>query len=269
MERALPSAFSPARNTGFMASNAVMDKRLLWQAAAAKNTNASGFGFDDHSGWNLTARLVGVPLYEDGGEKVVHLGFGYSHQFRDDFMLRYRQRPEAHLAKFFGDTGSTIPTEDIDIINPEFAVVWGPASFQAEYTHSFVQGDGATDTSFWGIYAQASYFLTGEHRNYALGKGSFGRVSPNANFNPTKGDWGAFEVAARFSYLDLNDEFVRGGKMWDVSAGINWYLYPNARIALNYVHSELDNRTVILEDSTTPGVDGDADLVEARFYLDF
>ena len=76
-------------------------------------------------------------------------------------------------------------------------------------------------------------------------------------------------MAARFSYLDLNDEFVRGGRMWNVTAGINWYLYPNARIALNYVHSDLDDRAVILEASTTPGVDGDADIVEARFYIDF
>ncbi len=269
MERGLTNAFDLARNTGFMATNTVLDKRLLWQAAATKETNNSGFGFDDDAGWNLTARLVGVLLYEDGGEKVVHLGFGYSHQFRDDFALRYRQRPESHLAERFTDTGSTIPTEDIDLINPELAVVWGPASFQAEYTHSFVQGDGTEDTSFWGTYAQVSYFLTGEHREYKLGDGRFGRVRPNANFNPAKGDWGGFEFAARFSYLDLNDEFVRGGKMWDVTAGINWYLYPNARIALNYVHADLDDRTVILDDSTTPGVGGNADLVEARFFIDF
>ncbi len=270
MERALPNVFSPGRNTGFVASNAVMDKRLLWGVAVAKDTDGFGDGFDDNADWNVTARLVGVPLYEDGGEEVVHLGFGYIHQFRDDFDLRYRQRPEAHLASYFADTdSSSIPTDDVDIINPEFAVVWGPASFQAEYMHSFVQGDGTKDTSFWGTYAEASYFLTGEHRKYQLGKGSFGRVSPNANFNPAKGDWGAFEVAARFSYLDLNDEFVRGGKLWDVTAGINWYLYPNARITLNYVHSKLDNRTVTIDDVTTSGVDGDANLVEARFYLDF
>jgi phosphate-selective porin OprO/OprP len=147
---------------------------------------------------------VGVPLYEDDGEKVVHVGFSYSHQFRggSDYMLRYRQRPESHLAPYLANTGSTIPTNDIDLINPELAVVWGPASFQAEYTRSFVRGDdGTKNSNFWGAYAQLSYFLTGEHRNYELGSGSFGRVKPNVNFNPAKGDWGAFEVATRYSYL--------------------------------------------------------------------
>jgi phosphate-selective porin OprO/OprP len=121
------------------------------------------------------------------------------------------------------------------------------------------------DTTFWGAYAQLSYFLTGEHRNYKLGGGAFGRVKPNANFNPVQGDWGAFQLATRFSYVDLNDEFARGGKMWDITAGINWHLYPNARISLNYVHADLKDRAV----TTDPNLDGNSDIVEARFQLDF
>lgn len=268
MERALPNVFAASRNTGFAADGTAADKRFFWQAGAFMDSNSSGFSFDNDGKWNLSGRLVGVPLYENDGEKVVHLGFGYSHQFRggNDFMLRYRQRPESHLAPRLVDTGSTIPTNHVNLINPEVAVVWGPASFQAEYMNSFVSGDdGTKNTSFWSAYAQLSYFLTGEHRNYKLGKGSFSRVKPKANFNPAEGNWGAFEVGVRYSYLDLNDEFVRGGKMWDITAGINWHLFPNTRVSLNYVHSELDNRLI----SPDPDVDGNADIVQARFQLDF
>jgi phosphate-selective porin OprO/OprP len=269
MERSLADAFSPSRNTGFSAFNNHVDKRIFWHAGAFKDSNDSGFGFEDDGMWNLTGRLVGVPLYEGDGEKVVHLGFGYSHQFRggNDFMLRYRRRPESHLAPYLASTGSTIPTNNVDIINPEIAIVWGPASFQAEYTRSWVRGDdGMRNTTFWAGYAELSYFLTGERRSYRLGKGDFGRVTPSANFNPLKGDWGAFQIATRFSYLDLNDEFTRGGKMWDITAGINWHLFSNTRVSLNYVHSELDNR-LISPDSDD--VDGNADIVQARFQLDF
>ena len=269
MERALPNAFSPGRNTGFTADGTAADKRIYWQAGAFLDSNGSGFGFDDNGRWNLTGRLVGVPLYEDDGEEVVHLGFGYSHQFRggSDFMLRYRRRPESHLAPYLANTGSTIPTNNINLINPELAIVWGPASFQAEYMGAFVNGDdGMKNTTFWGAYAQLSYFLTGERRNYQFGKGNFGRVKPKVNFNPAKGDWGGVEVGVRYSYLDLSDEFVRGGKMWDITAGINWHLFPNTRVSLNYVHSELDNRLI----SPDPDdVDGNADIVQARFQLDF
>jgi phosphate-selective porin OprO/OprP len=269
MERSLANAFSPGRNTGFAIHDTLADKRVLWQLGAFKYSNDSGFGFDDDGNWNVTGRIVGVPLYEDGGAKVVHLGFAYSHQFRggSDFMVRYRQKPESHLAPYMASTGSTISTNDVNLINPEVAVVFGPAAFQAEYIRSFAEGDdGMRDTTFWGTYAQLSYFLTGERRNYSLGKGSFGRVKPKANFNPAQGDWGGWELGVRYSYLDLNDEMVRGGKMWDITAGINWYLFPNTRISLNYVHSELENRRT----SPDPdNLDGNADIVQARFQLDF
>ncbi|MBW2540753.1 MAG: hypothetical protein JRF15_01570, partial [Deltaproteobacteria bacterium] len=268
MERPLTEAFVPGRNTGFAIHDRVFDDRVLWQTGVFKDSDDSGFSFEDDGNWNTTTRIVGVPLYENDGEQVVHLGVAYSHQFRggSDYTLRYRQRPESHLAPYLTNTGN-MPTNSVNLINPEIAVVWGPASFQAEYTRSWVAGDdGMRDTTFWGAYAQLSYFLTGEHRNYELGSGAFGRVKPNANFNPAKGDWGAFEVGARYSYLDLNDEFVRGGKMWDITAGINWYLFPNTRVSLNYVHSELDNRLI----SPNPdNLDGNADIVQARFQFDF
>jgi len=268
MERSLMETFSPRRNTGFAAHNTALDKRIFWQAGAFKDTNDSAFSFDDDGMWNLGGRLVGVPLYEDDGERVVHLGFSYSHQFRggSDFMLRYRRRPGSHLAPYLADTGSAISTNDINLINPEIAVVCGPASFQAEYVRAFVNGDdGMRNSTFWASYAQLSYFLTGEHRNYNLGSGKFDRVKPSENFNPMQGDWGGFEVAVRYSYLDLNDKVVRGGEMWDITAGINWHLFPNTRVSLNYVHSELDNRFI----SPDPDVDGNADIVQARFQLDF
>ncbi len=264
LERSLPNVFSPSRNTGIMAHNTAFDKRLLWQIGAFHDTNDSAFDFDDNSRWNVTARVAGAPVYAEDGAKVVHVGAAYSHQFRgDNFMRRYRQRPEAHLANRFVDT-SGIPTDDADLLGLEFATVLGPAFFQAEYMHSWVNGRDVDDTDFWGAYAEAGYFLTGEHRNYELGNGRFGRVSPNRNFNPANGDWGAFEIAARFSYLDLTDAFIDGGQMWDVTAGLNWYVFPNARVMLNYIHSHVDNRRIAASE-----INGDADIAQIRFQVDF
>jgi phosphate-selective porin OprO/OprP len=268
MERGLPSVFYPARNTGFRANNNAFDKKLVWGLGIFRDTNDSGFSFSDNSDWNVTGRIAGAPVYEDNGAKVVHVGASYSHQFRGgDFMLRYRQRPESHLARRFLDTGD-LPVNDIDLLGLEFATVLGPASLQGEYVRSWVNGRNTKDTDFWSTYVQASYFLTGEHRNYQLGDGFFGRVKPSKNFNPKRGHWGAWEVGARFSYLDLDDRFAEGGKMWDVTAALNWYLYPNARVMLNYIHSRVDDRTVI-GNPTQRGVDGDADIVQARFQVDF
>jgi len=84
--------------------------------------------------------------------------------------------------------------------------------------------------------------------------------------NPFKGTWGAWELATRFSYLDLTDAGIRGGEMWDVTAGINWYAAPNVRVMLNYVHSHVKNRQLVAGGSD---ISGSGDILQSRFQLDF
>lgn len=162
MERSLANVFVPVRNTGFALQNTLYDDRLLWQVGAYRNTDDEGDGFSDDGDYNITARLSAVLIYRDEGAKVLHLGAAYSHQFRGgDFTVRYRQRPEANLADRIVDTqapsGLDIPTDGIDLLDVEAALVWGPASVQAEYIHSFVNGDqGAGNTDFWSSYLEAS-----------------------------------------------------------------------------------------------------------------
>ena len=269
MEDSLAEAFVPARSVGVLAFNPVFYGRVLWQIGVFERTNSSGFSFDNDTDWRVTGRLVGVPLYDGEGERVVHLGLTYSHRFQDrDQMQRFSRRPDAHLAPQFADTGTTIPAENTDILVSEVAVVWGPASIQGSYSHAFVDAYLGGNLDFWGAYAQASYFLTGEHRNYRFGQGKFGRLSPRAPLNLAKGDWGAWEIAARFGYVDLNDATIRGGELWSMTAALNWYLYPNARVMFNYVHSSLRDRTV-LGPPVILDVDGDSDIAEMRFQLDF
>jgi len=277
MERGLNNVFFPGRNMGIMAQGNQLEKKLLWQAGFFYNTNDQGFAFEDwgDAGFDVAARLTGVPLYADDGAKVVHLGLGYIHQFRDGATdtLQFAQRPESHLAQDWADTES-FAANDSDILNFELASVWGPFSAQAEFTGTWVQGtQGLRDSQLWGLYAFVSYFLTGEHRVYNLGNGRFGRVKPTANFNPTRGDWGAWEIAFRYSYLDLNDKDLTGGRLWDVTAGVNWYLYPNLRLMFNYIHGDVDDRV-----STNPavppvpptlGVRGSGDIFQMRAQIDF
>jgi phosphate-selective porin OprO/OprP len=267
MERPLSNAFFPDRNVGVMAFNNLADKRVLWQVGTFRDSDDFGRVFSNFSDtdWDVAARLTGLPVWSDDGSRFLHLGAGYVHRFRGE-SERYRQRPEAHLADRFVDT-DPITATDSNVFGAELAWVHGPFSLQSEYTHSLVNGDeGQDDVDFWGAYAQVSYFLTGEHRVYEQEYGRFGRVKPNANFNPAKGEWGAFEIAARYSYLDLDDRNKSGGKLSDVTAGINWHLFPNARIMLNYVHADVSER-----EAADPAfnVGGTGDIVQTRFQVDF
>jgi phosphate-selective porin OprO/OprP len=255
MERALPNTFAPSRNTGVMLHDAVLDKRLTWAAGFFRQTDDFGDGVGGRD-YNMTARLTGLPLYEEDGKRLLHLGVAYTHQNYEDDVIRFRARPESHLAPRVVDTG-TIPAECGDLLGAEVAWVHGPFSLQGEYMHAFVEGDShfIGDPRFWAASLQASYFLTGEHRPYKTSSGTFDKVKPLANFGKDGGP-GAWELAARYSYLNLNDAGVSGGRLRDFTLGLNWYLNPNLRVMWNYVRAD-------------PSDGGDVDIFQMRLQLAF
>lgn len=257
MERALPSLFAPARNAGIMIGNDVLDSRLTWALGVFRDTNDYGMGIGDGD-YAWTARVTGLPWYKDEGRRLLHLGLAYSMR-NTDGTVRLRQRPEIHLSQFRYVDTRRFTVDDMDLLGAELAFVYGPFSAQAEYTHASLDTRFLGDRDFSGFYAQASYFLTGEHRPYSTSKGTFGRIKPKHPFRGEDHGWGAWELAVRYSMLDLDDGFFRGGEEEDWTVGANWYLNSNVRLTLNYVHGEIDDFFY----------DGDVDILGARFQVEF
>ncbi len=255
MERALPGAFEAERNMGVMAHNHIMDDQMTWALGVFRDSDEFGAGEGD--GYNFTGRVTGLPLYEDKGEQLVHLGMGYSYRHFDDEM-RLRQRPEAHLTPDYLVNTGYFEADNASLLGLESAMVWGPASLQAEYTTAFVDSDERDDPDLCGYYIEASYFLTGEHRNYNAAKAVFDRIRPKRNFLGKAGGPGAWQVAARYSHLDLDDGAVNGGALDTITAGLNWYLNPNTRVMFNYVYADASDL-----------YDGETQIFQTRFQIDF
>ncbi|GLI33909.1 OprO/OprP family phosphate-selective porin [Desulforhabdus amnigena] len=265
MERGLPNAFSPGRNTGLTLSNQELNGLMTWAMGAFYETDDFGDSFADFSDYQATARITGLPWYCEDGRELVHLGLSYSHKFRDsdETTVRFSARPEAHLTDArLADTGS-IATDGVDLFNPEFAMVYGPFSLQGEYFQALVDSEADDYTDFYGFYVFASYFLTGEHRPYKTSSGAFDRVKPRQNFNPVKGGWGAWELGVRYSRLDLNDAGITGGREQNYTFGLNWYPNPNMRVMFNYVLAQIEDREDLGID------DADVNIFESRFQVDF
>ncbi len=274
MERSLPTvAFSPAYNFGFKLNNTVFNERVTWAAGGYWNTqdlnNVYTGGdlkdqFDTDNGYSLAARVTGLPWYEEGGRRLLHLGVSYNFRARNmnqnGAEEKFSTRPESYLTdEKLVDTGN-IATTRSNLINGELAWVWGPFSFQGEYFHAFTNAQG--NPNFWGYYIYGSFFLTGEHRNYDTSKGVFTGIQPKQNFNPFKGGWGAWEIAARYSCINLNNSSggINGGKEDNVTLGLNWYLHPNLQLMFNYIRVNADNSTV---------EDGRANIFQSRFQIAF
>ncbi len=236
LERALPNeALVPSRNTGIMLYNALLNQRMTVAGGYFHDTDDFGDETSDHE-QVFTGRVTGLPLYEDEGRLLVHLGAAGRWRKTGTETARFRSRPEIHNADRFIDTGD-FDTESYTQAGAEFATVVGPASLQAEYIYTGTDTPGSADPAFDGFYVFGSYFLTGEHRPYRPAEAIFEPVRPKHNFSIKDGTWGAWEVAARYSQADLDDSGIEGGELRNTTVGLNWYLNYNYRIMGNWVHT--------------------------------
>jgi phosphate-selective porin OprO/OprP len=281
MERStIMDAFNGPNGNGYAAGisafNNTEDKRAGAQIGIYKNgLYDSGFTYSIGDAWVYGGRLIWTPYYdeESKGRYLLHTGIGSEWRtFNtglsattafDNVRVRSRgllRNAASALDPNYADTGNFYAVSQT-VIDPEVAFQYGPLLMQAEYTASWFNGARAAQnlpasnlgTVFMsGGYAEALYFLTGENRDYNRQSGVFGRVVPNCNFNRAKGQWGAWQIGARYNWMDLNSGAVNGGQEQDMTLGLNWFLNPSARLQFNYVCSWVNNAAA----TTFPGTVG-------------
>ncbi|MGB5092928.1 MAG: porin [Parvibaculum sp.] len=197
-------------------------------------------------GWGPASRLTWAPV--NGIDKTLHLGVsGY---WRDtggrttggNSGVRFRSTPEVSVdSTRLVDTGN-IAAKSYAFEGVELAGQYGPVYVESEYGRTQVNRANASNVDFDGAYVAASYVLTGENRAYK--DGTFSRIKP-ANPFSLKGDGtGAWEVATRYSTIDLNDGTLLGGSEDNYSAALNWYPNDYTRVMFNYVRFDAERAGV-------------------------
>lgn len=173
------------------------------------------------------------------------------------YPIQLRERPELRVdGTRLIDTGA-IDASGAHSLGAEAAFRWRNLFLQAEYDQISIERrnsggvSGLTDPRFSGWYVEGSWLLTGEARKYNPGNFAFDGPTPSRSFSGKDGNWGALELAFRWSDTDLNyhqgaegsapaADAIRGGEQKIFSAGLNWYLNPAVRFMFDYQRVNVD-----------------------------
>ncbi|OYU14936.1 MAG: hypothetical protein CFE37_08665 [Alphaproteobacteria bacterium PA4] len=242
-ERVL-NAFFVSRNMGL---------RMMHVFGATKRATLSYGVYNDsldinsttNRGWDVSARATGLVWDDPATKRYLHLGLAWRH-VASDGQLRYRSRPETNVGANFVDTG-TIAAEGAEHVGVEALLSLGAVSVLSEYVTARVDAPTRGNPHFNGWYITGSWVLTGEARPYDRNVGYARRVIPT-------GYWGAPELVARISRVDLDDGGVSGGHYFKTYAGLNWWATTRWKYGLGWGHTWLDSK----------GEQGQADAVLAR-----
>lgn len=232
-------------------------------SASSLNTNGGSNrnnGSGD-TGWEANARLSGLPWFEDKN-KFLHIGASGSYvDVNNNFSQVTDSKTKKVTPALNGgfsftsalannvdrtnilSTGNLTKADKSAVIDhftrfgAETAFVYGPWSAQGEYIQANISGDGYEGgRTLDGYYGYVSYFLTGESRSYKYKTGAWDRIKPNRNFDLHNGGWGAWEIAAGYDYIDLNDDNIEGGRASTGKFGLNWYPNSHFRLMANFIH---------------------------------
>jgi phosphate-selective porin OprO and OprP len=210
--------------------------RLVWNLGAYTDWLSKGQTFSTYED-QVVGRLAWLPVMSEPRRTLLHLGVSLRYAHPLDGSLQLRSRPEAYAAPYFVDTGK-FPARSTRTVGFEAYYRPGPLLLGTEYVLVGVDSPEKGDPFVHGGDVFVSWLPTGETRPYNTQTGAFNQISPA---RPVfQGGPGAWELVARFSYIDLDSGPLRGGKFWRFTPMVNWHLSDNVRLEFTYGYGTLD-----------------------------
>jgi phosphate-selective porin OprO/OprP len=304
------NAILPNRDLGVAIYGSILDKKLdyafgIVNGVADGGNIATGTEFNGER--EYTARLFATP-FKDQNSALAGLGFGLGGTYTDftgEQNLNWTDTTAADATRnglpsyvtegqntFFRYGNNVVADGKRLRVSPQAYYYNGPFGLIAEYARVYQdvsltdRGAGITANTELPILAGTkkqlehdafdigvSYLITGEDA-------SFKGVKPKNDFDLDKGGWGAWELVARYSEINLDSdtfknpagnisgENIAGGttsayadgtlsakaaKTWTI--GTNWYLNQNAKIAVNYAQTSFDGGSISGNTATGTGTD--------------
>jgi phosphate-selective porin OprO/OprP len=123
--------------------------------------------------------------------------------------------------------------------------------YQISLNQSKLPGVPSPRLGFNGGYVDAGWVITGESIPYDIARAAWARPKVDHPFSLTDGGIGAWELAARYSTVDLNSDVVPGvpqsvtggvygGQQQIVSLALSWYPNDWLRFMLQFEHGDVN-----------------------------
>ncbi len=258
LERSPINTLDPARNWGIGHFRCGVNQNYTSAIGLFHSgTDTSDFQGGDGAETAITARGTVLPWDDD--DQLVHFGLVGSARIPDTGIVKVNQPPNSPLLDF-GDSSTSpfvptirVPAHSQWLLNTQWAWQRGPSIVQAEWYATWIDQTGGGTVFLQGAYIQSCYFITGERRAYQKHYGTFGGVKVDRPVTrlfhdktaPEGLGYGAWEMTARFSYLDFLDNDIPPGsqgqkvgvKLPLVTVGANWYLADRLRLMFNYSYA--------------------------------
>ncbi len=286
LERASPvDAYRPSREIGVMYETLVPD---YYAAIGVFGGDGVARNRDVTEGYSVAGRASFPPVFDEERGIFSHLGVSANYR-KNAFEYersrgREREYEPVRMRTRLGTRavdGRLIGENDMEAVKDwtTFALeaAWGqgPFSLQGEYIRQDLNRDSdaldfdnpdVTSMTADGWYVQASYFLTGERRNYRPFSGDFGRT---AILRPmSQGGSGAWELLARYAIADSTEHHEPDDrqKVEHWTLGLNWYPEDDIILKLNLMYVDAERGVDLVNDGPKTW---DSWVFGARFQYEF
>jgi phosphate-selective porin OprO and OprP len=259
-ERALPTDLVPNRDIGFELHGDLFRGISSYAAGIFDGVgdarNSTGSDFDDAKA--VAGRVFFVPFKKSSVPAVQGLGFGVGGSYASVQGTNTLLLPATTggalpgfatvgQQQFFAYSNVVAAAGDLWRLSPQGYYYYGPFGLLGEYVISdqgvsrAVAPAASARLQNTGWQVAAGWVLTGEDATY-------GGLVPRRPFSPARGNWGAWQIVARFSELDVDPAAfplfadptlsARSAKEWSV--GLNWFLNRNVRVNASFAHTTFD-----------------------------
>ena len=248
-ERSLATDLTPNRDIGAELHGDIFGGGLSYAAGifdGASDNNGTTFNADTDDDKAFAGRLFTQPFKSTSIVALSGFGVGVGGSYEDVSHGSVNGLNPSFLTdgqqKFFTYGTTTVADGTRWRVSPQTYYYYGPLSLMGEYVleHQRLALGAAASKPFqnsaWDV--TAGWVLTGEDASY-------NGITPRHPFNLHGSGWGAWQIAARYAQLNVDDDIFTDGfaakgsaKSADAwSVGLNWYLNRNVRFNLSYSHT--------------------------------